>query len=62
MRKTRDWHDGRLRYMVHFSDGGSGMRLRDAELDVGDTLMEGRELYTVERVEQPRHGQALAHA
>jgi hypothetical protein len=58
----RDWQEGRLRYLVHFSDGGSGMRFREAQLDVGDELTEGVDHYVVERVEQPGHGQALGHA
>jgi hypothetical protein len=31
----RDWQDGKVRYLVHFSDGGSGMRYRDTQLDQG---------------------------
>jgi hypothetical protein len=31
----QDWQDGRIRYLVHFDDGGSGMRLRDEPLAVG---------------------------
>jgi hypothetical protein len=58
----RDWQDGKLRYLVHFSDGGSGMRYRETQLATGDELTEGAERYVVERVVQPRHGQALGHA
>jgi hypothetical protein len=47
-----DWQAERLRYLVRFSDGGSGMRYRDVQLDVGDELTEGAQRYTVERVEQ----------
>jgi hypothetical protein len=46
---------------VHFSDGGSGMRYRDAQLDVGDELREGAARYVVERVEQPPKPTALGH-
>ena len=31
----QDWRDGQLRYLVHFDDGGSGMRMRDRPLQVG---------------------------
>jgi hypothetical protein len=57
----RDWQAGRLRYLVHFSDGGSGMRYH-APLDVGDELREGAQCYVVERVEQPPNPNALGHA
>ena len=59
---TRDWRDGQVRYIVHFDDGGSGMRHRDEPLEVGAELREGGERYRVERVEQPAHGSALGHA
>ena len=45
----RDWKVERLRYLVHFSDGGAGMRYRDTQLDAGDELTEGTQHYTVER-------------
>jgi hypothetical protein len=38
----QDWTAGQLRYLVHFDDGGSGMRLRTEPLDVGCELAEGR--------------------
>jgi hypothetical protein len=47
---------------VHFSDGGSGMRYRDAQLNEGDELSEGAQRYTVERVEHPGNPHALVHA
>jgi hypothetical protein len=31
----QNWRDGQLRYLVHFSDGGSGMRLNDEPLEAG---------------------------
>jgi hypothetical protein len=58
----RDWKVERLRYLVHFADGGSGMRYRDAQLHEGDELNEGTTRYVVERVEQPGHEHALGHA
>ena len=62
MRAGRDWQAGRVRYLVHFSDGGSGMRHRDAPLEVGDELSEGGRRYTVERVAPPPNPDALGHA
>ena len=58
----RDWQAGRLRYLVHFSDGGSGMRHFDAQLDVGAVLGDGAQRYTVERVEHPPNPNALGRA
>jgi len=29
----QDWTAGQLRYLVHFDDGGSGMRIRSEPLD-----------------------------
>jgi hypothetical protein len=62
MRDRRDRRDGQVRYIVHFGDGGSGMRHLDEPLEVGVELREGDERYRVERVEQPVHGTALGHA
>jgi hypothetical protein len=42
-----------LRYLVHFDDGGSGMRSRDAPLEPGDELLDGGCCYCVVRVEPP---------
>ena len=61
MRAGRDWQAGRVRYLVHFSDGGSGMRHRDEPLAVGAELSEGGR-YVVERVEPPPNPDALGHA
>jgi hypothetical protein len=58
----QDWTAGQLRYLVHFDDGGSGMRLRTKPLDVGCELTEGRDLYRVMRVEHPAHERTLGHA
>jgi hypothetical protein len=38
---------------VFFSDGGTGPRAFDQQLDVGDELRDGGQRYEVERVEQP---------
>jgi hypothetical protein len=60
--RGRDWQDGKVRYLVHFSDGGSGMRYRETQLDEGDEMNEGTRRYVVERVEQPSSPDALGHA
>lgn len=51
-----------VRYLVHFSAGGSGMRHRDAPLREGGELSERGRRYTVDRVEQPLNPDALGHA
>jgi hypothetical protein len=51
-----------VRYLIRFDGGGSGMRFRDAALDVGEVLTDGGERYRVVRVEQPRSAQAFGHA
>jgi hypothetical protein len=58
----QDWTMGRLRYLVHFDDGGSGMRLRGEPLDVGCELTEGADRYRVVRVEQPPNERSFGHA
>jgi hypothetical protein len=40
----RGWQEGRLRCLIHFLDGGAGMRYRDERLAVGDELTEGAPL------------------
>jgi len=57
----RDWQDGKLRYLVHFSDGGSGMRHPDEPLNEDDERREGGRRYTVARVEQAPNPNALGH-
>ena len=56
------WRDLKIRYLVHFSDGGSGMRFRDEPLDVGAVLEDGGARYRVERVEQPPNPRAFGYA
>jgi hypothetical protein len=51
----QDWTAGQLRYVVHFDDGGSGMRLRLETLNLGTEGDPGRDCYRVTRVEQPAH-------
>ena len=36
-----DWRDSQIRYLVHFDDGGSGMRHRPEPLAAGDKLADG---------------------
>ena len=57
-----DWRDSQIRYLVHFDDGGSGMRYRDELLAVGVELTEGGNRYRVERVEPPPNPNAFGHA
>jgi hypothetical protein len=50
--RGRDWHE-KVRYLIHFDDGGTGPCFVDEQLDVGDELRDGGQRYAVERVEQP---------
>jgi hypothetical protein len=45
--------DSRWRYLVAFSDGGSGPRFFDDPLEVGDELRDGGVRYRVAAVCQP---------
>ena len=58
----QDWTAGQLRYLVHFDDGGSGMRLQPVPLEVGDGLVDGGSCYRVSRVEHPKHERTFGHA
>ena len=58
----QDWRDGQLRYLVHFDNGGSGMRMRDEPLDVGCELDDAGVSYQVVRAEQSPHGRSFGHA
>ena len=40
-----DWRDSQIRYLVHFDDGGSGMRYRAEPLAIGDELRDGASRY-----------------
>jgi hypothetical protein len=57
-----DPRDGQVRYLVHFSDGSSGMRNRDAPLEPGDELVDGGGRYRVIRVEPAPNPRVLGHA
>jgi len=52
---------GQLRYLVHFSDGGRGMRMRDAPVEPGVELVDGGTRYRVLRVEPAPNPQAFGH-
>jgi hypothetical protein len=43
--------NGQLRSLIHFSDGGSGMRMRDEPLEPGTELDDAGGRYRVIRVE-----------
>jgi len=53
--------NGQLRYLIHFSDGGSGMRNRGEPLDTGDEFDDGGGRYRVVRVEPAPNQQAFGH-
>jgi hypothetical protein len=47
--------DGRPRYLVHYSDGGSGMRRHDRLLEVGIEFRDGGERYRVVKPPSTAH-------
>jgi hypothetical protein len=49
--RGRDWQSEHLRYLSHFSDGGSGLRHRNEPLAAGVELTDGGDHNRVERVE-----------
>jgi hypothetical protein len=49
-------------FLVHFDDGGSGMRSRDEPLRPGDVLFDSGGDYIVERVEPAPNPMSFAHA
>jgi hypothetical protein len=57
----QDPRDGQIRYLIHFSDGGSGMRWQDTPLEAGAELRDGGGVYEVERVEPPPNDLAFGH-
>jgi hypothetical protein len=57
-----DWRDSQIRYLVHFSDGGSGTRYFDARLVEGDTFSEGDTNYRVRRLDHTSSTEGLSHA
>jgi hypothetical protein len=57
-----DVPDTQLRYLVHFSDGGSGVRSFAARLTEGETFVEGDTAYIVRRLDHTRSSARLQHA
>ena len=53
--------NGQLRYLVHFSDGGSGMGAQDEPLEPGIELVDRAGRYKVVRVEPAPSPQAFGH-
>ena len=54
--------DSQIGYLVHFDDGGSGMRQRTEPLAVGAELTDGGARCRVEHVEPPPNPNAFGHA
>lgn len=54
--------DDRPRYLVHYSDGGSGMRRFDAPVEIGQELRDGGVRYRVRRIEHPANQHSFGHA
>src|SRR5438552_3521269 len=54
--------DGKVRYIVHFAEGGSGMRWCDKPLEEAGTLTDGGVEYSVTRVDGPQTPGGLGHA
>ena len=57
-----EWRDSQIRYLAHFSDGGSGMRHFEARLREGETFTEGDTQYQVRRLDHTRSSVGLSHA
>lgn len=53
--------DRTIRYLVHFDDGGSGMRLFTSTISVGDEITDGGETYVVTIVEPATSMQGFGH-
>jgi hypothetical protein len=60
--RGRDWQSEKVRYLIHFDDGGAGPRYFDRALDVGSEVRDGDRTYEVERVERPSALGSLGHA
>jgi hypothetical protein len=48
--------------LVHFSDGGAGMREYDRQLEVGEEMMDGGQRYRIERVQERKTRGGVGHA
>jgi hypothetical protein len=58
-----DWQsEHEHRFLVHYSDGGSGMREYARPLEVGDEIEDGRDRYRIVRVEPKQTRGGFAHA
>jgi hypothetical protein len=57
----QDPRDGQIQYLIHFSDGGSGMRWQEQPLEAGAALRDGGSVYAVERVEPPPNPMGFGH-
>jgi hypothetical protein len=57
-----DFRDTQIRYLVHFSDGGAGMRHRDEPLEEGIELTDGGTRYVIVRVTAPPGPASFGHA
>jgi hypothetical protein len=58
-----DWlSDNPHRVLVHFSDGGAGMREYDRPLSVGDEITDGGQRYVVTRVQARETRGGFGHA
>jgi hypothetical protein len=58
-----DWQtEHEHRCLLHFSDGGSGMRAYDRLLKVGDEIRDGGQPYRVDRVEEKTTRGGFHHA
>ena len=59
-----DWlsENQQERTLVHFSDGGTGMREYGRPLEVGDEIDDGRERYRIVRVESKQTRGGFGHA
>ena len=51
-----------MRYLIHYSDGGTGMRHLDEPQWRGDQVTDGAASYKVMRVDQPPSATGFGHA
>ena len=47
-----DWRDNQYRYLIHFADGGVGMRFFDEPLTVGQHITDGGDSYVISKFER----------
>ena len=59
-----DWlsETGLERVLIHFSDGGAGMRERERLPEVGEVIEDGRDRYRIVRVEPKQTRGGFGHA